>query len=95
MPFTATPPEGPVTLSANARTVLEKRYLVRDENGTPVGFDDATKNLIAWPRSSCVLMLLWKQDRVLKSIRFRSEAFLQKKFRLRFDEIFADKQFAV
>ncbi len=36
MPFTATPPEGPVTLSANARTVLEKRYLVKDKSGKPV-----------------------------------------------------------
>lgn len=36
MPFSATPPEGPVTLSANARTVLEKRYLVKDKTGKPV-----------------------------------------------------------
>jgi ribonucleoside-diphosphate reductase alpha chain len=36
MPFSATPPEGPVTLTANARTVLEKRYLVKDESGKPV-----------------------------------------------------------
>ncbi len=36
MPFSATPPEGPVTLSANARTVLEKRYLVKDKSGKPV-----------------------------------------------------------
>jgi ribonucleoside-diphosphate reductase alpha chain len=36
MPFAATPPEGPVTLSANARTVLEKRYLVKDKSGKPV-----------------------------------------------------------
>ncbi len=35
MPFSATPPEGPVTLSANARTVLEKRYLVKDKSGKP------------------------------------------------------------
>ncbi len=36
MPSAATPPEGPVTLSANARTVLEKRYLVKDKSGKPV-----------------------------------------------------------
>ena len=36
MPFSATPPEGPVTLSANARTVLEKRYLVKDRTGKSV-----------------------------------------------------------
>ncbi len=36
MPFSATPPEGLVTLSANARTVLEKRYLVKDKSGKSV-----------------------------------------------------------
>jgi len=36
MPFSASPPEGPVTLSANARTVLEKRYLTKDKSGKPV-----------------------------------------------------------
>jgi ribonucleoside-diphosphate reductase alpha chain len=36
MPFSAMPPEGPVTLSQNARTVLEKRYLVKDKAGKPV-----------------------------------------------------------
>ena len=36
MPFSPTPPEGPVTLSNNARTVLEKRYLVKDKTGKPV-----------------------------------------------------------
>ena len=36
MPFSATPPEGPVTLSSNARTVLEKRYLVKDASGKSV-----------------------------------------------------------
>src|SRR5437016_7924219 len=30
------PPSGPVTLSSNARTVLEKRYLVKNEKGKPV-----------------------------------------------------------
>jgi ribonucleoside-diphosphate reductase alpha chain len=30
------PPTGPVTLTANARTVLEKRYLVKNEKGQPV-----------------------------------------------------------
>src|SRR5919202_4303691 len=30
------PPAGPVTLSQNARTVLEKRYLVKNEQGKPV-----------------------------------------------------------
>ncbi|HMS02959.1 MAG TPA: vitamin B12-dependent ribonucleotide reductase, partial [Gemmatimonadaceae bacterium] len=36
MPFTPTPPDGPVTLTSNARTVLEKRYLVKDATGKPV-----------------------------------------------------------
>jgi ribonucleoside-diphosphate reductase alpha chain len=35
MPFSPTPPSGPVTLSQNARTVLEKRYLIRDAQGKP------------------------------------------------------------
>ncbi len=30
------PPSGPVTLTNNARTVLEKRYLVKNEKGQPV-----------------------------------------------------------
>lgn len=36
MPFAATPPEGLVTLSQNARTVLDKRYLVKDKTGKSV-----------------------------------------------------------
>jgi ribonucleoside-diphosphate reductase alpha chain len=36
MPFSPTPPDGLVTLSSNARTVLEKRYLVKDKTGKPV-----------------------------------------------------------
>ena len=35
MPLSPTPPVGLATLSANARTVLEKRYLVKDETGKP------------------------------------------------------------
>lgn len=35
MSLTSTPPTGPVTLSQNARTVLEKRYLVKDKTGSP------------------------------------------------------------
>src|SRR5688572_10316664 len=35
MNFSPTPPSGPVTLSQNARTVLEKRYLMRDATGKP------------------------------------------------------------
>src|SRR5204862_8280412 len=30
------PPSGPVTLTQNARTVIEKRYLVKNEKGQPV-----------------------------------------------------------
>ena len=36
MPLPVNPPPGPVLLSANARTVLEKRYLVKNEKGRPV-----------------------------------------------------------
>src|SRR4029078_3136159 len=36
MPLPTTPPRGPVTLSQNARTVLAKRYLVKDDKGQPV-----------------------------------------------------------
>ena len=35
MPLPAKPPAGPVSLSQNARTVLEKRYLVKDAKGKP------------------------------------------------------------
>ena len=35
-PLTPTVPPGPVSLSANALTVLEKRYLVKNEKGKPV-----------------------------------------------------------
>src|SRR5690348_6469576 len=35
MTLPATPPSGPVTLSSNARTVLAKRYLVKDATGQP------------------------------------------------------------
>src|SRR3954469_1397444 len=35
MPLPANPPSGPVTLSQNARTVLAKRYLVKDATGQP------------------------------------------------------------
>src|SRR5690349_967711 len=35
MPLTPTPPVGLATLSANARTVLAKRYLVKDQTGKP------------------------------------------------------------
>jgi ribonucleoside-diphosphate reductase alpha chain len=36
MPLPINPPAGPVTLTQNARTVLEKRYLVKNEKGLPV-----------------------------------------------------------
>jgi ribonucleoside-diphosphate reductase alpha chain len=35
MPLPTTPPSGPISLSQNARTVLEKRYLVKDATGAP------------------------------------------------------------
>ncbi|NUQ11049.1 MAG: vitamin B12-dependent ribonucleotide reductase [Gemmatimonadaceae bacterium] len=35
MPVNAKPPAGPTALSANARTVLEKRYLIKDARGKP------------------------------------------------------------
>ena len=41
MTLPATPPTGPVTLSANARTVLEKRYLVKDQSGKPTETPEA------------------------------------------------------
>ncbi len=36
MPLPANPPTTPASLSSNARTVLEKRYLVKDKSGKPV-----------------------------------------------------------
>src|ERR1043165_5158152 len=36
MSVTSTPPSGDVTLTQNARTVLEKRYLIKNEKGKPV-----------------------------------------------------------
>ncbi|MHB1096215.1 MAG: vitamin B12-dependent ribonucleotide reductase [Gemmatimonadaceae bacterium] len=36
MPLPVNPPSSPDSLSANARTVLEKRYLVKDKSGKPV-----------------------------------------------------------
>ena len=36
MSLPVNPPPGPVSLSSNARTVLEKRYLVKNEKGKPV-----------------------------------------------------------
>ncbi len=36
MSLPVNPPPGPVSLSTNARTVLEKRYLVKNEKGKPV-----------------------------------------------------------
>jgi ribonucleoside-diphosphate reductase alpha chain len=41
MSLSTTPPSGPVTLSANARTVLEKRYLVKDRTGKPTESPEA------------------------------------------------------
>ena len=35
MSLSATPPSGPASFSQNARTVLEKRYLVKDATGKP------------------------------------------------------------
>jgi ribonucleoside-diphosphate reductase alpha chain len=35
MPLAAKPPAGPTALTANARTVLEKRYLIKDAKGKP------------------------------------------------------------
>ncbi|MFI5311330.1 MAG: vitamin B12-dependent ribonucleotide reductase [Gemmatimonadales bacterium] len=36
MPLPATPPDSPATLSPNARTVLEKRYLIKGKDAKPV-----------------------------------------------------------
>ena len=36
MPLPTNHPATPATLSQNARTVLEKRYLVKDKSGKPV-----------------------------------------------------------
>src|SRR5881394_3919622 len=35
MPLPSSPPSGDVTLTQNARTVLEKRYLIKNEKGKP------------------------------------------------------------
>ena len=35
MPIPATPPAGPAELNQNARTVIEKRYLIKDATGVP------------------------------------------------------------
>ena len=35
MPIPATPPEGSAELNQNARTVIEKRYLIKDATGMP------------------------------------------------------------
>ncbi|MEO8576320.1 MAG: vitamin B12-dependent ribonucleotide reductase [Gemmatimonadales bacterium] len=35
MPIPATPPAGPAELNQNARTVIEKRYLIKDASGKP------------------------------------------------------------
>ena len=36
MPIPAVPPQGDAQLNDNARTVIRKRYLVKDATGTPV-----------------------------------------------------------
>jgi ribonucleoside-diphosphate reductase alpha chain len=36
MPLPTKPPAGPIALTQNARTVLEKRYLIKDATGKPV-----------------------------------------------------------
>jgi ribonucleoside-diphosphate reductase alpha chain len=36
MPLPTVPPSGPANISANARLVLEKRYLIKDASGQPV-----------------------------------------------------------
>src|SRR3954467_7036393 len=36
MPIPAVPPQGEAQLNDNARTVISKRYLVKDATGTPV-----------------------------------------------------------
>jgi len=41
MPLPVSPPTAPATLSANARTVLSKRYLVKDATGKPVESPEA------------------------------------------------------
>ena len=36
MPTTANPAPGPAQLNQNARTVIEKRYLIKDATGKPL-----------------------------------------------------------
>ena len=36
MPIPAVPPQGEAQLNDNARTVISKRYLIKDATGTPV-----------------------------------------------------------
>jgi ribonucleoside-diphosphate reductase alpha chain len=36
MPIPAVPPQGEAQLNENARTVISKRYLIKDATGTPM-----------------------------------------------------------
>src|SRR5205085_10760140 len=50
MSVPSTPPSGNVTLTQNARTVLEKRYLIKNEKGKPV----ETPEDLYWPVATVV-----------------------------------------
>ena len=56
-------PSGPVTLSSNARTVLGKRYLVKDKTGAPT----ETPEALFW-RVATVVAAADERARIAKTV---------------------------
>jgi ribonucleoside-diphosphate reductase alpha chain len=71
MPLPVNPPPGPVSLSSNARTVLEKRYLVKNETGKPV---EQPEDLF-WRVATTVAEADWKYGASEGSVRQTAEQF--------------------
>jgi len=71
MPLPVNPPPGPVSLSSNARTVLEKRYLVKNETGKPV---EQPEDLF-WRVATVVAEADWKYGASDGSVRQTAEQF--------------------